>query len=249
MKYLLCLILLYGILFGAGQAKAELKQIVIGTSTGYPPYYFQKDGKLVGLCIDIINYVAKEHGIKAIYQQYPWNRMLYNAKEGNVDAVMPLFKTKERGTYLYFPKQALAMEENRFFTWKQTKIQYSGDFHDLKPYKIGVVNNYSYGKIFDLVDYLLKEEALNDRSLLMKFKLKRFEVGIGNEYVVNFYARQLKLSNNIVFLKPSVTKDPLYIGFSKAKGHIDLIDKFSLTIAKLKQTERYQEILKYYDIQ
>ena len=227
---------------------AEPKEIVIGTSTGYPPYYFKKDGKLVGVCIDIIDYIAKELGYKTSYRQFPWKRMLYNAKVGNVDAIMPLFKTKDRESFLYFPRFALALEENSFFTWKQSGINYSGNFRDLIPYKIGVVSNYSYGEAFDQVDYLIKEEAISERSLAKKFKLKRFEVGIGNRYVINFHARQLKFSKSIVFLEPSVTKDPLYIGFSKVKDHLKLMEKFNQAIEKLKLTEQYGKILKNYNI-
>ncbi len=112
MKYLLSLILFCCLLLNGILINAQPKQLKIGTSTGYPPYYFIKNGKLVGLCIDIINYSAEELGIEVVYEQFPWNRMLHNAKTGKVDAIMPLFKTKEREAFLFFPKQA--------WRWKKT---------------------------------------------------------------------------------------------------------------------------------
>ncbi len=111
-----------------------------------------------------------------------------------------------------------------------------------------MVSNYSYGAAFDKVDYLIKEEAINDHSLLMKFKLKRFEIGIGNEYVVNFHAQELGFAGDIVFLRPSVTRDPLYIGFSKAKNQSEIAEQFSQAIEKLKKNNRYEEILKFYGV-
>lgn len=42
--------------------------------------------------------------------------MLQYSKEGEVDAVMPLFKTLEQEQFLLFPKTALIDEDNRFFT-------------------------------------------------------------------------------------------------------------------------------------
>lgn len=47
---------------------------------------------------------------------YPWKRMLQYGKEGEVDAVMPLFQTLEQEQFLLFPKTALIDEDNRFFT-------------------------------------------------------------------------------------------------------------------------------------
>jgi len=248
MKYLFLLLFLCSFLFSGEMTRAESKQIIIGISTGYPPYYFKKEEKLVGVCIDVIDYTMKALGYKTSYRQYPWKRMLYNAKQGAVDAIMPLFKTKERESFLYFPRTALALEENSFFTWKQSGINYSGNFRDLIPYKIGVVSNYSYGKAFDQVNYFIKEEAINDHSLVKKFKLRRFDVGIGNEYVINFHAKQLMFSERLVFLKPSVTKEPLYIGFSKAKGHLKLMEKFNLELASFKLTKQYEKTMKHYGI-
>jgi len=70
--------------------------LLIGTGVGYPPYYFVKNNKSTGLCVEVINRTAHSLGMGVIYKHYPWKRMLYSGKVGLVDAVMPLFKTPER---------------------------------------------------------------------------------------------------------------------------------------------------------
>lgn len=87
---------------------AEDKPLHVGISTGYPPFYFFDDNeKPTGICIEVINHVAKQLNISIQFSSYPWNRMIYNGKEGYVDAIMPLFKTSEREQFLIFPENSI----------------------------------------------------------------------------------------------------------------------------------------------
>ncbi len=85
------LLIIVSILVLAATAHAEVKKLHIGISTGYPPFYFfDKNGQPTGICIDILNQLARAMNISV---RYPWKRLLNYAKEGKFDAVLPLFKT------------------------------------------------------------------------------------------------------------------------------------------------------------
>ena len=223
-------------------------ELLIGTSTGYPPYYFVENGKLAGVCVEVINQTAQLLGMKTVYKQYPWKRMLHSGKTGQVDAVMPLFKTPERERFLFFPDIEIAMEENGFFTRQDAGILYSGSFKDLKPYPIGVVAGYSYGKEFDATGYLKKIVTKNDLNLMQMFKFKRFNIGLGNRHVVSYFAKKAGGIEGLVFLKPPITRDPLYIAFSKIKDHEALATSFSITLRDFRETKAYSNILVKYGI-
>ena len=227
---------------------AEPNEILIGIEDAdYPPFYFTENGTLKGICIDIVDEAASMLEMKTVYKSYPWKRMLYNAKFGEVDAVMPVFKTRERTEYLYYPDSDLIFEENVFFTKKGSGIKYGGEFQNLKPYKIGVVLGKSYGESFDSIKYFKKQIAINGLMQMNQFVVGRYQVGIGNTYVIKYFARKKGILDNIIFLKPSVTKSPLYVGFSKLKGP-KIAQRFSVTIKKLKHTRNYQQILSKYDV-
>ncbi len=222
--------------------------ITIGVSTGYPPYYYMQDGQLVGICIDLADRVADSLGLRISYRHYPWKRLLLNAQRGTVDAIMPLFRTKEREAYLYFEGLALVAEENRFFTWKQAPIVYDGAFEPLQPFTIGVVAGYSYGRRFDAFTGLTTVTTKNDHHLVKMFKHKRFDIGIGNKDVVMFNARQEQIADRIQFLDPAVTKSSLYIGFSEAAAAERLAERFAVALDQLKATPAYRSILEKYGL-
>jgi polar amino acid transport system substrate-binding protein len=227
-------------------ASADQKELVIGKpDTDYPPFHWtEDDGKITGICPDVITEVAKLLGINKItYEKYPWKRMLENAENGDVDAVMPLFITPERSKYLFFPEEELAYEVNVFFTLQDSDIQYSGDFQELISYRIGSIRGYSYGSLFDNADFK-SEYAINEEMLLEKLQAHRYQIGIGNILVLKHFSREMDLGIRI--LSPNVSRDPLFIGFTKIKKNRNLVNEFSDAIHKLKLTEKYLDIVNKY---
>jgi len=221
-------------------------ELVVGTSTGYPPYYYLENGVLLGVCVEIINHTAHTLGRTVLYKQYPWKRMLHSGKTGRVDAVMPLFKTPQRDKFLIFPEVPLALEENHFFTHRAAPVRFSGKLTDIAPHSVGVVTDYSYGDAFDSATYLDKIITRNDLNLLQMFKYRRFAVGVGNRHVVRYFADKVGGIHDLVFLEPPLTRSPLYIAFSREKGHTQLAVAFSQALHDFNRTQTYRDILKRY---
>lgn len=227
-------------------APLRAAMLVVGISNGYPPYYYQNNGELAGACIDIINSVAQEMGIKVTYKVYPWKRLILSAKKGDVDAIMPLFRTTERDSFLKFDGLELVYEVNQFFTKAGSFKSYSGTFDDMESFRIGVVAEYSYGKRFDSFDFPKKIITLDDKHLIEMFVYDRFDFGVGNKYVVRYYAELAGVAQSVTFIDPPITKEMLYLGFSKQGKQFDLAEKFAKTLQAFKRTVEYRELIDKY---
>lgn len=244
--YVVLAILVSVIWSGTVQRSYAAETITVGISTGYPPYYYEKDGELKGICIELLDAVAATLDLEITYKAFPWKRMLANARQGNVDAVMPLFKTKERSSYLYFEDLDIAGEANYFFTLKSKKIDFSGNYTSLHTYTIGVVDGYSYGAEFDSYSGLKKVATLNEEHLLEMLKHGRFDIAVGNKSVILYYAEKKGLADTISFLTPHLSGELLYIGFSKNTTNNEIHLKFARALKTFKKTKKYQQILKKY---
>ncbi len=220
--------------------------ITVGISSGYPPYYYKNDDHYTGLCVEVVNEVAAQLGFEVTYKSFPWKRMLSSAKNGEVDAVMPLFRTQEQESYLYFDNLDVASETNSFFTLKSKKITYSGNFESLHSYRVGIVDGYSYGKAFDSYPRFKKVATLNEDHLIQMLKYDRFEVGVGNRSVILYYAGKQGIADDIYFLTPDITDNLLYIGFSRHAENSSLHLVFARALKQFQKTEKYTEILKKY---
>ena len=245
MKKILLIIILIGLL--PNFIYAEDQSLHVGISTGYPPFYFFDDNqKPTGICIEVIQHVAKQLNISVQFSSYPWNRMIHNGKEGYVDAVMPLFKTSERERFLIFPETEIIMEDNSFFTLKSKTLNYSGELNDITNRHIGVVENYSYGEAFDKKNIKHKTIAESEDQLILLVLNKRVEMGIGNTMVITYFASKRDAADKIKFISPPVTENPLYIGFSKKKVSAEFVIQFNKSLREFKFSKDYRAILKKY---
>lgn len=221
---------------------------IIGISTGYPPYYYEKDGVLTGFCIEMVNAVAEQLGIEIKYEVFPWMRLIRSARKGHVDAIMPLFRTEERTAFLIFDDLELAPETNNFFAAKTSSISYNQDLEELQPYRIGVVEGYSYGSVFDNFSFHRKEETKNDKHLVEMFIHNRFDVGIGNKFVVLHYAKLLAKENTIHFFEPPITSETLYMGVVRNEANKEFALSFAKTLKSFKASPSYRQLVKKYGI-
>lgn len=231
----------------AVHAPATTSSFVVGVSGGYPPYYYEKDGVLTGFCIDLVDAIALEMGLEVTYKSYPWKRLLISAEKGEVDAIMPLFRTEEREEYLIFKGLELAYETNHLFISTDSPVSYRGTLKEIASARIGVVSGYSYGNVFDSFQFPHKIITLNDKHLIEMFTYDRFDIGVGNRYVIGYYANMEGVADTLKFLDPPITKEPLYIGFARLRNHAHLAGGFAKTLQDFKTTAEYRELIdKYY---
>jgi polar amino acid transport system substrate-binding protein len=183
----------------------------------YPPYESVEGGKIDGIDVAIIREVCKQLGLEPDFQERPWERAQSEVKSGAADAIFSLFKTDEREKFLFFPSKGLSYEKN-IIVGKKGKGVKASSVADLKGKIVGVVKGYSYGDAFDNEVKNLKTDAsTNVEMMLKKLDGGRMDVAITNELVYNSMVKKLKLQDKleVVYVQ---SNDPLYVGFSKAKG-------------------------------
>jgi polar amino acid transport system substrate-binding protein len=226
------------------------RKISVGLNEPYPPYTFiEGNRRPTGIFPGIIDAAAKILGIEVEYKQLIWVRMTQEAKKGNIDAVMGLFKTPDRTGYFDFSEEGLIYEEYSFFILKGSRVKYSGKLPELKGITIGVVQDYKYGPDFDQAVFLKREKCLTDQNVLEKLIKKRFVIAIGNKMVIEYYAKKLDVLDKIKWLKPPVSTEYSHvIAFSKAKGKQsgELAGKFSDAIKQLIKNGTFKAILDKY---
>ena len=227
------------------------RPLTIVRGQNFPPYHYLDDkGELKGFIVDIITGVSDTLELDIRFAQYPWSRCLHMVKTGEADAMMNLFKTPERATFMIFEESILAREVNMFFTLKSSPVLFSGNLNDLKGKRIGAIRNYSYGEDFDARSGGLNILRLEtEDGLLRNLISRRCDIIIGNDIVLRTLAGQIIGGEDMIATGPRVTNDPLYIGFSKAKGHEQLARRFSHALKQFRLSSDYRAILKKYNIQ
>ncbi len=249
-KLILYLIFLVTVLPVSLQAAGH-KEMSLIISSGYPPYYFRiGNAEPEGLCVEVVNEAAKLQNIKIKYIVLAWSKCLSWMKFGKADAIMPLLKTPEREAFLYYVEgNDVAIDSNAFFFTADSDIKYTGDFKELKDYLIGYIKDYSYGPEFDNADFLNKDPARTEISMINELVSKRRDIIIGSVLVIKHQAGKMGLSGRLVDLKPHLNDNPMFIGFSKKRGKKQQAEEFAKALKQFKTTDKYKEILLKYGVE
>lgn len=248
-NYLSCLLFaLITFLFVSSFAAAE-PFTVFCNEKNVPVCYKDKAGKIVGIDVDIVRELSKRLGLSLDIQLVPWKRVLAGVQQGNADAGMPLFITKDRQKYALYPQVPLHEAVMVAFTNVGNHITYNGS-SDLHGKSIGIRRGYSISPEFDQLAKAgkIKVTEVNDvQNMIKMIEAGRFDFIIDKRSTVSFYLKQsgVKLKS-IGQMGPA---QGAYLAISKAtsvKDQKSLLNNIDKVLMEMKQEGMIEEITKRY---
>eukprot|EP01012_Entosiphon_sulcatum_P068452 TRINITY_DN98668_c0_g1_i1.p2 TRINITY_DN98668_c0_g1~~TRINITY_DN98668_c0_g1_i1.p2 ORF type:complete len:255 (+),score=70.50 TRINITY_DN98668_c0_g1_i1:158-922(+) len=244
---LLTAALLTGTVLTALPAAADQLKMV---ALSFPPLIYDDGGKPAGIAFEIVTEAMKAAGHSIQVEIMPWARALDTVKDGGADAVFTAYKTPEREQFLNYSTEVLVPQVVSLFVAKDSPVAFDGDLAKLSKYKIGVVNQISYGSNIDDAiknGVLPAVEKSNDTDSNVKKLLSgRFDVMPSNRYVAQFFLKQQGALDQVKELSPEVQNIPSYIAFTKARDTAKLRADFDAGVAAMRASGAYQKILDKY---
>lgn len=232
----LCSVLVSGI------ASAADKVVKLATLDWQP--YIGQDLKDKGLVELIIEAAYKTQGYKVESSFTPWARAVDEAKQGQLDGLMPEYydPTPDGRLKDFVYSDPFFEGPVGFLTLKNKNIQYhkydnlDKTYDELAQYKFGVVRDYINETKFDARTYDFKtgkavgnknlavDVADSDETNVKKLDGGRMDLIFIDKYVgAYFIDKNFKdKKGNFVFLEPALQSNGLYIAFSKKAKDSDV---------------------------
>lgn len=181
------------------------------------PYFARTDAGHNGIMGDIVILAAERAGIPLnVRPALPWKRMLFDLRDGNLDVIAGALKTVHREKQFDF-SPAVHHADLKVFT----RTDHSFNFHqlsDLEGLTGAKIRGMSLGQNVD--DFAFTNLVINDvpdpSSLMKMIATKRVDYGI---FYSSAGARELKrimLDDEIVQLDHVVSKEGVYVAYSKS---------------------------------
>lgn len=214
----------------------------------YPPFNYQENGTFKGVSFDVMKEAFHRMGVELKVSQYPWARILQLIRDGEIDAIMTVYKSKEREEYMYFPEEAVSEDVQTFYVKEGSKFFYT-DKKSLTSIKLGIMRGYSYGDEFDqsIKKKEFRTEAVDSQEQNIKKLLNnRIDAFLESNYVTAYNLNQMGIKEGIVAAGQfRVTK--LYVTFTKKRNisQADL-DGFDKAVKSIKDDGTYQKIVDQY---
>ncbi|HCG04849.1 MAG TPA: ABC transporter substrate-binding protein [Desulfovibrio sp.] len=189
-------------------------------NTVYPPYTVALgDGGEGGTATELARELFRRLDIPLRQRLLPWNRVLRMMEEGSADGVTMLAHSTEREASMVF---SVPVDEARqSFYYARANLQGFDwtRYEDLHPYRIGLVQGYTYAPEFlAAVERagLSVEYAPSDESNFAKLRTGRVDLCLSNDTVAEAYlSSQPDLDAAVGKADRPVRSYPLYMAFSR----------------------------------
>lgn len=227
----------------------ETEKNIIIVSADWAPYEFVENGQIKGISVDIVNEVFNRMGYKVTNKVLPFSRAIEMLEKGEVDMILDVKNTVARQEIGIFSKEPIITTSTSLFVKNNSNIEFDGYILDLKPYKIGIVRDYSYGEEFDtyIKNNILKTEVVDDNMQNVNKVLdERLDICIENRLVMLNELRATNNEHKLKELKPEIHETPVYGWFTKKKNLRQMIEEFDKKLVEVKQDGTFEKIYNSY---
>lgn len=198
-------------------ANDQCSKITISSHPDYPPFHWRTENHLIGASIEVSNNIFSELGIEVVVKYIgPWKRVLKSAKDGKIDFIPALKKTKSRQIFMRFTNNAFASNPVAVFMRKDEK-RIPNKLSDLT----GLFGSISAGdKHGEPIDSFLNKQKNLQRIHGIAQNFHMLDLKRTDYFVDGYYSAQnfLVVSNTSGHFKvPLLFKEPkVHSAFTKA---------------------------------
>lgn len=86
------------------------------------PYSYAEQGESRGMHIDVVHTALTNLGYSVTFTPLPWKRCLYEAKNGQYDAIVSASYKPKRADFLWYPSDAATTARSK---WRITQVEYT----------------------------------------------------------------------------------------------------------------------------
>ena len=180
------------LLFIEDMGFAEQKLFLVGDNNNVPACYENKEGKIVGVDVDIIREMAIRAGIDVTFKLLPWKRVLSMIEQGTAHGGFPLFVTPERQEYSLYTKVPVHRVVMMVYVKQGNEFKFE-KLSDLYGKTIGINRGFSISPEFDLAvreEKLSVHEVNETHQLIKMLWTNRLKVVIAKQTNVGLYLKE-----------------------------------------------------------
>ncbi|MBP2227814.1 polar amino acid transport system substrate-binding protein [Azospirillum agricola] len=211
-------------------APARAEYWTIASEDHFPPYNYSFNGKRTGIDTEIVAALVKELGITPVYRPLSWSEVVRSMDENTADVGFQFIASPARFAQ-YNMIGPFRTGTTVFMVRKDSSITFDR-LEDLTPYRIGVVDGFSYAPDFDAATYLEKVASSSNVVNFRRLMLGRVDVIVGDLHVLNFMAKQDGRLRDVRVLSKPLGLIPRYIALPKARK--EKAEKLQAAFVKLR---------------
>jgi polar amino acid transport system substrate-binding protein len=235
---LLCIVVLV-----PGMVAAQTVPLRIGAEDDWAPFSSVKDGKPVGMAVDLVQAIFAEAGIPIELVAVPYARCMEETKAGRLAGCFDTLQDANLRKDFRFHDKALFSDAILILARTENPIS-ATNLKGLAGQKVIITHGYTYGDAFEADPAVRRVKASHDINALRMLDAKRGDYALIYERITNQLlrgeAQALRLK-----IKPVgvLTRADLYIAFSrKFQGMDGVLQRFNAAHLRLLKNQSLARI-------
>ena len=220
--------LLPTLLFAAPQDRT----LVMAFSPAAPLKILLSDGRYSGVDVELMQQICQRLSLQLVIRPMPLARALEMMKYGQVDVMTGILRTPEREAFIDYVEPPYLTRNDKVFYQRADSSLLLDRYEELTPLQIGVKRGARYDPRFDLDASLRKSEVPTTEQSFRKLQQYRIDTLVTTEIEGDYLIKSYGWEG--LFRKAPLRFSSLkgvYIGFSKASPHHDLLPEISRELA------------------
>lgn len=226
-----------GLWLASTATQAQNSQILL-LSFEYPPFVVSTPDGPKGLMVEVVTEAFRRMGRPVRIDLFPLQRDFQLLDIGKAEGMFTVKQTAERMDTYLFGNQPLLLQDYVFFTRKDSKWEFNGDFNSLADARVGMVEKTSFGSVFDAAvlrgAFKHLETSLDFEGNFKKLLGKRVDVVISSRVVGWSILKKLGAVQQVKITGPVVETTKSYLMFTKKAGP-ELTADFDTAIASMRK--------------
>ncbi|WP_165778587.1 basic amino acid ABC transporter substrate-binding protein [Mesorhizobium wenxiniae] len=199
----------------------DQKVLTFATDPTYPPFEFEKDGKLVGFDMDLIDAVGKAAGFEPKIESVPFDGIIPALKAGSYDgAIAAMVATEERAKSIAFSVPYFKTGAVILVKADDTTIN---GIDDLKGKRIAVELGSAFAELAAKVPDSTVSTFSGSNAPLIELQNGNVDAVIGDE-IASDHAAKSGAAKGIKMLPGLISNDFYAIGFPQGSKNIELVN-------------------------
>lgn len=241
--------LLLALSLGAAQACAQDAALRL-VCFDYPPFMEEEGGVGKGVAVEVIREAFVRMKRPITIEFMPPLRGYQQLLSGQADGMFTMKKTPERESATIFSKEPLLVQDFVFMASTQSRLEFNGKLEELADVSIGVVNQGSYGAVFDAAAqsgmFKRLEKSPDFMTNFRKLIARRMDAVVTSRVAGLAILKKLGAHQKFKVIGPPIETTQSYLIFHKKPDNRALADEFDRTLAAMKKDGSIRRIEKKY---
>ena len=201
----------------------------------FPPrYFYNEEGIVQGIEIDLMTEVTTRLNITPVYVKCPWKRCLIMMEYGEVDVMPYLLKRPDREKYMHYVEPPYQKNSSKCFFVTKGYADSIKTYDDLHHIVVGVQKSAAYFAPFDQDSKIKKMEVVEEKSMFPMLIRKRFDTFIGSCLPLSYIAQTMGYTDLVEKARYKYTSpNPAYIAVSKKSAYAKRLSEFNHALQEI----------------